>query len=54
MHEVQVSYMDRVFETLHIDGADDDKQAEFLALAQVKDSNPDATDVDILEVTEIK
>lgn len=51
-YEVDVNYLDRVFDTIPVE-ADDKDEAEFQALNIVRDGNPEASNVEVGEVREI-
>lgn len=51
-YEVDVNYLDKIFDTIHIE-ADSREQAEYEALNRVRDANPDASNLDVLEVREV-
>jgi hypothetical protein len=52
-YEVDVSYLDKYFDTVPIEGAEDKDQAEYDALNLIRDQNPDATHVEVMEIREI-
>lgn len=51
-YEVDVSYLDKYFDTIPIEAEDKD-QAEYDALNLIRDQNPDSTVVEVMEIREI-